>query len=121
MEELKTAKEKYNISVIEFWDDIFIFDKTWLKEFLEAYKKEIGLPFKCYIHVNLFDEETAIRLKEAGCKWVDFGIQHINEEYRRTYLKRMKPTTNIIKTLKLLKNIKLFLMPIILSAYPETR
>jgi len=105
MEELKTAKEKYNISVIEFWDDIFIFDKTWLKEFLEAYKKEIGLPFKCYIHVNLFDEETVIRLKEAGCKWVDFGIQHINEEYRRTYLKRHETNANIIKTLKLLKNI----------------
>ncbi|MFA5323591.1 MAG: radical SAM protein [Smithella sp.] len=103
MEELTAAKEKYNISVIEFWDDIFIFDKKWLKEFLEAYKKEIALPFKCYIHVNLFDEETAIWLKDAGCKWVDFGIQHINEKYRKTYLKRNETNANIINTLKLLK------------------
>jgi anaerobic magnesium-protoporphyrin IX monomethyl ester cyclase len=107
MEELTAAKEKYNISVIEFWDDIFIFDKKWLKEFLETYKKEIGLPFKCYIHVNLFDEETAIRLKEAGCKWVDFGIQHINEEYRKKYLKRNESNANIINTLKLLKKYKI--------------
>ena len=103
MEELTAAKEKYNISLIEFWDDIFIFDRKWLKEFLDAYKKEIGLPFKCYIHVNLFDEEIAIWLKDAGCKWVDFGIQNINEKYRKTYLKRNETNANIVKTLKLLK------------------
>jgi anaerobic magnesium-protoporphyrin IX monomethyl ester cyclase len=103
MEELKTNKEKYKLQLIEFWDDIFILDKIWLKEFLDAYKKEIALPFKCYIHVNLFDEEIAIWLKEAGCKWVDFGIQHINEYYRSTFLKRHETNKNIISTLKLLK------------------
>jgi anaerobic magnesium-protoporphyrin IX monomethyl ester cyclase len=107
MEELTAAKEKYNISVIEFWDDIFIFDKKWLKEFLETYKKEIGLPFKCYIHVNLFDEETATWLKDAGCKWVDFGIQNINEEYRKKYLKRNEINENIVKALKILKKNKI--------------
>ena len=106
MEELTAAKRNYNISKIEFWDDIFILDKKWLKEFLEAYKKEVALPFKCYIHVNLFDEETAIWLKDAGCKWVDFGIQNINEEYRKKYLKRSETNTNIINTLKLLKKYK---------------
>lgn len=103
MEELAIAKAKYKIRTIEFWDDIFIFDKDWLKEFLEAYKKEIALPFKCYIHVHLFDEDMAVWLKEAGCKWVDFGIQHINEEYRRTYLKRNETNADIIKTIQLLK------------------
>lgn len=103
IDELIIAKEKYNISMIEFWDDIFILDKKWLKEFLEVYKKEIRLPFKCYIHVNLFDEEIAICLKDAGCKWVDFGIQNINEEYRQEYLKRNETNANIINALKILK------------------
>lgn len=107
IEELLMAKEKYQISIIEFWDDIFIFDKKWLNEFLEAYKREIALPFKCYIHVNLFDEDMARWLKEAGCKWVDFGIQHINEEYRRQYLKRNESNENIVNTLKLLKKYKI--------------
>jgi radical SAM superfamily enzyme YgiQ (UPF0313 family) len=107
LEELAAAKEKYHISVIEFWDDIFIFDKKWLKEFLEAYKKEIGIPFKCYIHVNLFDEEIAIWLKDAGCKWVDFGIQNINEEYRKTHLKRNETNANIINALRILKKHKI--------------
>ena len=103
IEELVIAKKKYDISLIEFWDDIFILDKKWLKEFLNVYKKEIAVPFKCYIHVNLFDEETAIMLKEAGCKWVDFGIQHINEEYRKKYLRRPETNADIANTLKLLK------------------
>jgi anaerobic magnesium-protoporphyrin IX monomethyl ester cyclase len=107
MEELTANKEKYKLEVIEFWDDIFIFDKKWLKEFLEAYKKEIALPFKCYIHVNLFDEDMAIWLKDAGCKWVDFGIQSINEDYRKKYLKRNETNINIINTLKLLKKYKI--------------
>ncbi|MBN1364656.1 MAG: B12-binding domain-containing radical SAM protein [Syntrophaceae bacterium] len=107
MEELTIAKEKYNISMIEFWDDIFIFDKVWLKEFLDAYKKEISLPFKCYIHVNLFNEDIAIQLKNAGCRWVDFGIQHINEEYRKKYLKRNETNANIINALKILKKHKI--------------
>jgi len=107
MEELRTYKEKYKIEMIEFWDDIFIFDKKWLKEFLEAYKKEIAIPFKCYIHVNLFDEDMAIQLKDAGCKWVDFGIQNINEEYRKKYLKRNETNANIIKSLQILKKHKI--------------
>jgi radical SAM superfamily enzyme YgiQ (UPF0313 family) len=107
MEELAIAKEKYKISMIEFWDDIFIYDKKWLNEFLDEYKKQIDLPFKCYIHVNLFDEDMAIRLKDAGCKWVDFGIQNINEEYRKTYLKRNETNENIVKTLKILKKYKI--------------
>ncbi|NMC96311.1 MAG: radical SAM protein [Deltaproteobacteria bacterium] len=107
IEELSIAKTKYNIHTIEFWDDIFIFDKKWLKEFLETYKKEIDLPFKCYIHVNLFDEEICIWLKEAGCRWVDFGIQHINEKYRKKYLKRHETNANIENTLRLLKKHKI--------------
>jgi radical SAM superfamily enzyme YgiQ (UPF0313 family) len=103
IEELKIAKEKYHITKIEFWDDIFILDKPWLKEFLEAYQREIALPFKCYIHVNLFDEDIAIWLREAGCQWADFGIQNINEEYRKTYLNRLETNVNIIKTLQLLR------------------
>lgn len=107
IEELSIAKKNYQISIIEFWDDIFIFDKKWLKEFLDAYKKEIALPFKCYIHVNLFDEEIAAWLKDAGCKWVDFGIQHINEDYRKRYLKRNELNKNIVSTLKLLKKYRI--------------
>ncbi len=107
IEELSIAKAKYNIRTIEFWDDIFIFDKEWLKEFLAEYKKEINLPFKCYIHVNLFDEEICVWLKEAGCQWVDFGIQHINENYRKQYLKRHETNANIENTLSLLKKHKI--------------
>jgi len=51
----------------------------------------------------LFDEDIAIQLKDAGCKWVDFGIQHINEEYRNKYLKRNETNAEIRKALQILK------------------
>lgn len=39
IELLKNSKEKLKCRTIEFWDDIFILNKKWLKEFLIAYKK----------------------------------------------------------------------------------
>jgi len=107
IEELRMNKDRYKLKRIEFWDDIFTFDKKWLKEFLDVYKREIALPFRCYIHVSCFDEDIAKWLKEAGCKWVDFGIQSINENYRRNVLKRFDKNEDIVKAINLLKKYRI--------------
>jgi len=39
IEELIFYKEKYKIELIEFWDDVFILDKKWLKEFWKLTKR----------------------------------------------------------------------------------
>lgn len=76
------------IASIRFWDNILGIEKTWLKEFSELYKKEIGLPFSCDHRSNLADYETLKLLKDAGCYQIYFGVETGNEELRKNILCR---------------------------------
>ncbi|MFH1539231.1 MAG: hypothetical protein ABIH66_09755 [bacterium] len=50
-----------------FNDDTFILKREWFREFVEAYNREIGLPYMCTGHVEVIDEERAALLKSSGC------------------------------------------------------
>jgi len=67
LQELKWAKDTFNLREIFFIDEVFAFETTWLKEFTARYKDEIGLPFYAYYHFKFATEERIKLLKEAGC------------------------------------------------------
>lgn len=101
--ELKWAKERYQIKSVDFQDDVFTVDKKWLLEFCEAYKKEINLPFNILVHAKYFDEEIAKALKDAGCHWIQMGIQSMDEEFKTNVLKRREKSDKIIIALELMR------------------
>ncbi len=105
--ELKWAKERYHIKYVDFQDDVFTVNKQWVLEFCEAYKKEINLPFNCLIHAKYIDEERAKALSEAGCEWIQMGIQTMDEEYKNQHLQRREKNSKIIEALKLMQKYKL--------------
>jgi len=86
--EIKTAVEKYHLKKIFFFDDLFTFNKSWLLDFLDRYKREITLPFICFSRANLMTDEVAAALAKAGCYSVSFGIETGNEELRRKLLNK---------------------------------
>lgn len=88
IEELVSMKEKYGFREVMFFDSIFFSDKSWLRKFSREYKSLINVPFRCEGHVEFFDEETAELIKSAGCYCIDFGVQTLNEEIRKKWLKR---------------------------------
>jgi anaerobic magnesium-protoporphyrin IX monomethyl ester cyclase len=96
---LEDKKLFKNIKYIDFQDDIFTVNKVWLKEFLTRYKKEINIPFKCLTHPKYMDDEIAQWLKEAGCVWVQIGIQTMDDEYKNSSLKRYEKSAHIEKSL----------------------
>lgn len=86
--ELKEAKLRYgNIRFIDFQDDVFTANKKWLREFLPRYKAEIGIPFQCLTHPKYMDEEIAQWMSDAGCRWVQMGVQSMDEEYKKSLLR----------------------------------
>lgn len=105
--ELKWAKQRYKIRYVDFQDDVFTVNKKWIKEFCIAYKKEIDLPFNCLIHPQYMDEEIAQLLKMAGCKWIQMGIQTMDENFKHQNLRRYEDSGHIISTLKLLRKYKI--------------
>ncbi|MBU0469207.1 MAG: B12-binding domain-containing radical SAM protein [Candidatus Omnitrophica bacterium] len=97
--ELKIAKARYSPKIIEFEDDVFTINKKWLKNFLFHYKKEINIPFQCLSHPTCIDEEIVIWLKEAGCSYVQLGIQSMDENYKKNVIKRYDKNIHVERAL----------------------
>lgn len=97
--ELKIAKARYAPKIIEFEDDVFTINKKWLKDFLYSYKKEINIPFQCLSHPICMDEEIVIWLKEAGCQYVQLGIQSMDENYKKNVIKRYDKNIHVERAL----------------------
>ncbi len=83
------------IKMFIFDDDIFTFDKAWLREFSERYKKTTDISFVCNAHARIFDEETAQYLKNAGCRIVKFGLESGSDGIRRNVLHRFMSNKHI--------------------------
>ncbi|MBW1989450.1 MAG: radical SAM protein [Deltaproteobacteria bacterium] len=88
LEELTRARNKYRFSEVIFKDSYLSGDERWLAALMEGYKKEVGLPFKCFATIQGFTAKTARLLAEGGCYCVEFGLQTWNEGLRRRVLNR---------------------------------
>lgn len=106
--ELKGALHDFpKINKIYFWDDVFTYDKVWLKEFAAVYKKEINIPFFCYVHPTLIDEERIASLKLMGVHDVAMGFQHGSSRIRKGYFERYETNESIIKSAGLFQKHKI--------------
>lgn len=88
--ELVQAKKQFDLNKIQFEDEIFAMGLKWLREFVPLYKKEINLPFSCYIYPVRRIEEVLTLLKSAGldycCLALESGSVRINKEvFDRVY------------------------------------
>lgn len=100
LKELKWAKENFKPRGIAFVDAHFPYNLKWLREFTPRYKEEIGLPFACEIHPHYVTEETVNLLKEAGCFFIEMGIESVNEKIRKAILNRFGTNEEIMMAAK---------------------
>ncbi|HWB62085.1 MAG TPA: radical SAM protein [Chitinophagales bacterium] len=102
--ELLEGKKRYkNIRYIDFQDDVFTTDKEWLREFLPRYKNEIGVPFQCLTHPKYMDDDIAKWMSEAGCIWIQLGVQSMDEGFKSKNLKRFERSDHIRTALASMK------------------
>ncbi|MEW6536077.1 MAG: radical SAM protein [Candidatus Auribacterota bacterium] len=76
------------ISMFIFDDDLFTFNREFLRQFCEEYKKLFKIPFVCNAHVKVFDAEMAGWLKNAGCQIVKFGLESGSQKVRTKIMHR---------------------------------
>lgn len=104
MNELRQVKKLLpNIKQINFYDEIFIPKKEWLKEFFSKYKKEINLPFYCMFYPGTCDEYLIKVMKKAGLAGVWLGVQSGSEKVRKEVFKRYYSNKKLIEQAKLFK------------------
>ncbi len=110
IEELKSAKEKYRIKHVRFFDESLAADKEWLKQFCGLYSKEVGLPFICYLHPRDVSPESVQCLKTAGCAEIEMGVQSMSEKISFGMLNRNVPNRMIERAIDIIKEEKISLV-----------
>lgn len=104
IEELKLAVQNRFITGIEFWDDVFTFDKEWIEEFCQRYVEEVGKEFFCYAHPRYTDKNIAMKLCDVGLNIVTVGIQSGSERVSKALMNRDQDNQAIIDFAKLLQS-----------------
>lgn len=106
--ELSIAKEKFsNLRRITIFDDVFVMDEKWAKEFCVQYKEKIGLPFSCLFHPSTIKNSILSILKEGGLDYIDMGLQSGSERIRRDIFGRIGSNHIIINAMYAMQSHKI--------------
>ena len=105
IEELKRAIKELPIGLIRFWDDVFTYDKEWIKDFSEHYLAEVGKPLGCYAHPTYTDKDIIAALAKAGLVSIIVGIQSGSEMINRNLFARSQSHQDILEFTKTVKRL----------------
>ena len=106
--ELVAAKERWSMNSVKFFDDLFAFNKRWLRDFCEQYKSKIDLPFRCSLHPAVVDEEILDLLKYAGAYTLTVGVESANENMLKNTLNRKGSYEKMERSLELMKKSRMY-------------
>lgn len=112
-------KNFQRINTIIFDDDIFTFDKAYIKEFCREYKKICNIPFVVNAHVKMFDEELAADLKSANCIVVKFGVESGSEKIRKSILNRHMTNEEIIRAIHIVNKAGMHSSVFVIIGFPH--
>jgi radical SAM superfamily enzyme YgiQ (UPF0313 family) len=101
--ELKEAKKTILYEKVQFEDEIFSFHYPWLEEFCGLYRREIDLPFICYIYPHRDIEKNLRLLKDAGLEHVTLALQSGSRRIHRDVFHRVFDRELFLKTAHLIK------------------
>lgn len=110
---LKYMLKNYpNTQIIWFTDDNFLSrDMGSIKKFSDAYKKNISVPFMCYLTPKNVDEEKVKILISAGLKHVEVGVQTGSDYVNNKFYSRNITSEDVLKTSRILNKYRCVMDP----------
>jgi anaerobic magnesium-protoporphyrin IX monomethyl ester cyclase len=120
--QLLQFKDEIKAEAFYFWADSFMaYNQKEFEEFIEMYS-EIRLPFWCQSFPEAIEEDRIKKLMKVGLFRLGSGVEHGNEEFRATMLKRKVSNTVMIDRFKILNRCDLpFSVNNIMGFPKETR
>ena len=88
MREIEETILPHGIKEIGFWDDIFLINKKWVKEFCDRIP-ESKLIWSCYAWPKATTREMLAQAAEAGCWSVFYGFESGDQKLLDTLEKRI--------------------------------
>ncbi|MDD5556362.1 MAG: radical SAM protein [bacterium] len=80
--EIAEQKATLGFRTVTFDDEVFVWNREWLRAFLPLYRERVGLPFFCGVRADTLTEEIVRDLRAAGCYGMSFGIESGSEFIR---------------------------------------
>ncbi len=100
IEEIELLLEQYNPKYIHFIDDNFVVSKKNIFEFCNLIvERGLDIIWGCAGRVNSMDESLLIAMKEAGCRFISYGI----ESGSQRMLDAMKKDVKVEKVKEVMK------------------
>ena len=76
IKEIELLNEQYGVNYFLMNDELFVYPKKRIFEFKDELEKtDLKIKFVCNARVDVFDEEVAVCLREAGCQFLNFGME----------------------------------------------
>lgn len=87
IEEIEMLKKDYGISYVIFSDELLMSSAQRTLELCEAFiKADLGVKWNCSGRLNWATKEVMRAMKDAGCVFINYGIESVDDEV----LKKMK-------------------------------
>lgn len=96
VDELERLQNKFDVGYFEFWDELFLSNLKFVREFFQLYKERIKLPFSINSRTEIMSEEFCATAAEAGCHTIWFGIESGDQDYRNKMLGRKMTNKHIL-------------------------
>lgn len=80
IEEMRFLKETYNVKYIAFSDELLMSSRERTLELCEAFiAADLGLKWNCNGRLNFADPDVLRKMKEAGCVFINYGIESLDD------------------------------------------
>ena len=122
VDELEWLRDVHGADAFSFYDDTFTLDKKRALKICEEIKnREIGLPWDCQTRVSVVSEEILLKMREANCQQVFFGVESGCQKILDAVNKGTTVEQNE-KAIRLAKDAGLFVSVSVIIGYPgETK
>jgi len=85
IDEIKYLNTKYGINYFFMQDELFVLSKKRMFAFADALHREnLNIKFACDSRVDIVDKDLLTCLKDAGCKYLDYGFESMDNDVLKT-------------------------------------
>ena len=84
IKEIRFLKEKYNITYIDFSDELLMSSIKRTEELCQAFiDAKLDIKWSCNGRLNFAQKDVLRKMKDAGCVFVNYGIESLDDDTLR--------------------------------------
>jgi anaerobic magnesium-protoporphyrin IX monomethyl ester cyclase len=118
LEELEWLRDTYDADVFAFYDDTFTIDKKRANDICDEMKaRKFDLPWDCRTRVDQVNKEILMKLRNANCQLIHFGVESGSQKMLDAVKKRTTVEQNAW-AIKLAKEVGISVAISVVVGYP---